>query len=187
MRQQSSFSKRNLIVFALVFSLIGSYLIYRSFAAPNPNLPGDLNNDNVVSVVDLSILLSNFGTMSAAADINSSGAVNITDLSVLLSNYNRRSSPPVSAKTALVSVTGGGFVPSTISIARGDQIVWTNTDSSAHQVAADPHPAHGSITDFDSSVSLQPGDSLGFFFEQVGTFYLHDEFNTTHRLTVIVK
>lgn len=49
--------------------------------------PGDLNADNQVNVVDLSILLSNFNTTNAVADINKDGSVNVFDLSILLSNF----------------------------------------------------------------------------------------------------
>jgi hypothetical protein len=47
----------------------------------------DLNSDNAVNVLDLSILLSNYGTNNAVADINKDGVVNILDLSTLLSDY----------------------------------------------------------------------------------------------------
>jgi hypothetical protein len=49
--------------------------------------PGDLNNDNQVNILDLSILLSNYATSNSIADINKDGTVNILDLSILLSNY----------------------------------------------------------------------------------------------------
>jgi hypothetical protein len=49
--------------------------------------PGDLNNDGAVNILDLSILLSNYGTTNAVADINHDSTVNIFDLSILLSNY----------------------------------------------------------------------------------------------------
>ncbi|MEX1059037.1 MAG: dockerin type I domain-containing protein [Candidatus Saccharimonadales bacterium] len=190
-RRTSRLSGWQLTIFALLFAIIGGYAIYRSFAAPNPNLPGDLNNDSVVNVVDLSILLSKFGTTNLAFDINGSGSINITDLSILLTNYNRRlNSAPTAIKTGAVSITSSGFVPATISIKAGDQVAWTNNDSVAHQVAADPHPAHDSITDFDSSIALQPGDSLSFFFETTGSFKLHDESNPSdsrYRLTIVVE
>lgn len=48
---------------------------------------GDLNNDGVINVLDLSILLSNYNTTNSVADINKDGTVNILDLSILLSNY----------------------------------------------------------------------------------------------------
>ncbi|HEX5395375.1 MAG TPA: dockerin type I domain-containing protein [Candidatus Saccharimonadales bacterium] len=84
----SRFSHSQLIVFALFFALVGGFLLYKSFAL-NPNLPGDVNNDNTVNITDLSILLSNYNTNYPAADFNSDGTVSILDLSVLLSNYGR--------------------------------------------------------------------------------------------------
>ena len=83
--KRNHFSRPQLLIFIIAFSLIG-YLIFKSFAA-NPNLPGDLNSDNTVNVTDLSILLSNYGTSNTAADINSDGTVNILDMSILLSHY----------------------------------------------------------------------------------------------------
>ena len=86
-------SRSQLIIFALVFAAVGGVLLYKSFAA-NPNLPGDVNNDNVVNVTDLSILLSNYNQAYAPADFNSDGTVSILDLSILLSNYGKTYTPP---------------------------------------------------------------------------------------------
>jgi hypothetical protein len=91
--KRNNFSRPQLMVFALVFGLVG-FLIFKSFAAPNPSLPGDLNNDNTVNVTDLSVLLSNYGTSNSAADINTDGTVNILDMSILLSHYGQSYSPP---------------------------------------------------------------------------------------------
>lgn len=48
---------------------------------------GDLNSDNQVGILDLSILLSNWNTTNAIADINKDGNVTILDLSIMLSNW----------------------------------------------------------------------------------------------------
>jgi hypothetical protein len=106
--RSSRFSHLQLAIFIIAFSLIG-YLIFRSFAAPNPSLPGDLNSDNTVNVTDLSILLSDYGTSNTAADINGDGTVNILDLSALLSHYGQSYvSIDLGAKlpAAMVSSTG---------------------------------------------------------------------------------
>jgi hypothetical protein len=87
--KKSSFSKPQLLVFVLVFAAIGSYILVRSFAASNPNLAGDLNSDNTVNAIDLSMLLSNYGTTNSAGDANSDGAVNAIDLSIVLSHYGQ--------------------------------------------------------------------------------------------------
>jgi hypothetical protein len=57
----------------------------------NP-VPGDVNGDGHVGIVDLSLILSNFGKTTAQAsnpncDQNSDGKVTIIDLSVVLSKY----------------------------------------------------------------------------------------------------
>lgn len=49
---------------------------------------GDLNNDGLVNIFDLSILLARWRTADAVADINGDGEVNIFDLSILLSNWD---------------------------------------------------------------------------------------------------
>jgi hypothetical protein len=102
-KRSSSISRLHLLVVALVFAAIGAYILYVSFAAPNPSLPGDLNNDNTVNITDLSVLLSNYGSTNAAADINGDGTVSILDLSILLSNYGK-------------SVTTGDTTPPTVSL-----------------------------------------------------------------------
>ncbi len=48
---------------------------------------GDLNNDGHVSITDLSILLTHWGTTNAACDLNLSGTVELGDLSMLLSHW----------------------------------------------------------------------------------------------------
>jgi hypothetical protein len=48
---------------------------------------GDLNNDNLVGILDLSILLGKWGTADAVADINDDNSVGILDLSLLLAQW----------------------------------------------------------------------------------------------------
>ena len=100
--KRRKFSLPELLVFVLVFGLVG-YILIRVFAASNPNLQGDLNNDNRVDVTDMSILLSNYGTTNAAADVNGDGAVNVLDMSILLSNYGKTYTPAANFTTSLTS------------------------------------------------------------------------------------
>lgn len=109
LKQARQFSKPQLIIFMVAFSLIG-YLIFRSFAL-NPNLPGDLNDDNTVNIQDLSMLLSSYGTSNAAADINGDGTVNILDMSALLSHYGQSvTGVKPSIPTGLAAVPADGSV-----------------------------------------------------------------------------
>ncbi len=76
-------------VLLLLFAVVGVFILSRSLAAPNPNLPGDLNGDNQVTITDLSQLLARYGTTNSDADINRDGQVNVTDLSLLLANWGK--------------------------------------------------------------------------------------------------
>lgn len=81
---------RAVAVIALV-AILGSYVISNSRAAA---LVGDLNNDGIVNVLDLSILLSGWGTANTTADLNTDGTVNVFDLSILLSHWGQTGPTP---------------------------------------------------------------------------------------------
>ena len=54
----------------------------------SPAKRGDLNNDGRVNVLDLSVMLSNWGrTGTNIADLNNDQRVNVLDLSIMLSNW----------------------------------------------------------------------------------------------------
>jgi hypothetical protein len=59
-------------------------------ATPTPTPSGkvgDINGDGTVGILDLSIMLSHWGTSDVPSDINHDGTVNILDLSMLLSHW----------------------------------------------------------------------------------------------------
>lgn len=115
--KRNQFSASQLILFAVVFGLIG-YLIFKSFAI-NPNLPGDLNDDNIVNVTDLSIMLSNYGTTNATADINGDGQVSILDLSILLSHYGQ----------TYTSTNFGSSLPAPLAKSTGSVVIGSPTQN----------------------------------------------------------
>lgn len=63
---------------------------YSNAVTASPAAPGntsDINADGTIDIVDLSILLSNWGPTGSTSDINSDGKVDIIDLSILLSAW----------------------------------------------------------------------------------------------------
>jgi hypothetical protein len=50
---------------------------------------GNINCNGKVDILDLSILLSTFGSANTSSDLNNNGKVDIGDLSILLSNFGR--------------------------------------------------------------------------------------------------
>lgn len=50
---------------------------------------GDINGDGKINVLDLSVMLSKFGTSHSGADLNGDGKISILDLSILLSRWGK--------------------------------------------------------------------------------------------------
>lgn len=55
-----------------------------------PLLAGDLNGDNLVNILDLAFVASNFQTSELQADVNGDGVVNIFDLVAVAGNYQQQ-------------------------------------------------------------------------------------------------
>jgi hypothetical protein len=72
---------------------------------------GDLDNNGKVDIIDLSTLLSNYGTTNTLADANGNGTVDIIDLSIVLSNYGKTiaaTAPTVSLSSPVNNSTISG-------------------------------------------------------------------------------
>jgi len=89
---------------------------------------------------------------------------------------------PAAIPPAAVSISGMGFSPATISVKKGQAVVWVNTDSKPHQIAS-----LGSIH-FSSVNALNPNDSYSFVFDTPGSYTYHDALAPTGAIgTVVVK
>ncbi len=56
--------------------------------SPTPvNLVGDINGDNIINILDYTLLANSFGTNSSASDLNHDGIVNILDFTILANNF----------------------------------------------------------------------------------------------------
>ena len=94
---------------------------------PAPTLVGDINNDGLVNVVDLSLLLAKWGTNTTADDLNHDGTVNVIDLSLLLSHWH----PTASAAPTPTPTPGTISAYSTIEAERYSAQLGTNTGAVA--------------------------------------------------------
>lgn len=85
-----------------------------------------------------------------------------------------------SAKTWTVEIAGMRFEPDTLTVDRGDTIVWTNDDPVAHTVTS--VAAKG----FDSR-TIDPGGSWTYRAAARGRYPYACAFHPTMRATVVVK
>lgn len=83
--------------------------------------------------------------------------------------------------------TNDGYVPSEVTIKKGDIVLWTNESDEFHWPASDLHPTHGIYPEFDPLKPIAPGDEWKFRFDEVGEWKFHDHIraNKTGTVTVI--
>ena len=61
-----------------------------------PQLAGDVNEDGVVNIIDLTLVASNFGKQGQnAADVNADGVVNIIDLTLVAAAFGNTAAAPI--------------------------------------------------------------------------------------------
>jgi plastocyanin len=80
---------------------------------------------------------------------------------------------PTLAQGGAVSIVGTSFQPATITVAVGDTVTWTTTQSigQQHSVTSGKPGAADAGKEFDSGIGLENnGDSFPFTFQKAGTY-----------------
>ena len=100
---------------------------------------------------------------------------------------------PITEETTIVpteiTVTydANGFSPNTVTIKKGETVIFQNKTGKSASVASGAHPTHLIYPEFDQYKTEQRGqDEFRFVFEKVGTWKYHDHLNATMTGTVIV-
>jgi plastocyanin len=145
-----------LIVFVLVIIVaIAGYLIFK-----NPNMTNPSGN-----------------TVTGSNPNNNTPATTTPTSSGGNSNGNTMVTTPV---TDHVKIQNFAFSPSTITVHKGDIIIWTNMDSTTHTVTSDS----GSEL---ASGNIPSGQSFSHTFNTAGTFNYHCAIHTGMKGTVVVQ
>ena len=117
---------------------------------------------------------------------------------------NAQANPPVQASSTAqeakplintIEITSTGFVPSTLTINKGEPVNFINKDLNTHWPASDPHPLHNGYPEqggcigskFDACKPLANGEVWTFTFDIVGTWHYHDHLHPYLKGTIIVK
>ena len=99
--KKNKFSLTMLVVFALAFASVGSYQVWRSFAAEDDatsvdrhrenelRSKADFNQDGQVNGSDASFLLKSVGTQPSKADLDGNGQVDLIDINLFMDVYRK--------------------------------------------------------------------------------------------------
>ena len=102
-------------------------------------LTGDINNDGAVGQADLTALLADWGTSTAAADLNGNGKVDVYDLSLLLSNWGKTDTKPA--------------IPTGLTATAGDSQVTLNWSANPSSDSVDVYQVYENDQNYNLSVS----------------------------------
>jgi len=107
----------------------------------------------------------------------------------------------VAPQTYTVRITAGGFEPGTLTVRRGDTVIFRNNTSSPVWPASAVHPVHmaypgsgiekcgtteaGNI--FDACGGLEQSDTFSFQFGENGTWRYHNHLNPSMTGTIVVE
>lgn len=83
-------------------------------------------------------------------------------------------SSSVTVAPAAVSITKTGFVPATISVKAGQAVIWTNTDTAPHSIAAGSPVGGTGLANLGSGQGLSQNDTYSYIFDKAGTYAYHD-------------
>lgn len=64
-----------------------------------------------------------------------------------------------SPAATVITITGSGVSPKSVTVARGSQVQFVNSDSRSHQMNSDPHPEHTDCPELNAVGFLNPGQS----------------------------
>jgi plastocyanin len=84
---------------------------------------------------------------------------------------------------ATVTMTSAGVNPGAVTVAIGQSVTFVNNDSRAHEIASDPHPAHGSCPSIEAGLgTIQPGQTKSTQgFANAGRCTYHDHQDDSNR------
>lgn len=96
-------------------------------------------------------------------------------------------SPDETRQTRIYTVTydNGVFSPTNLRIHAGDTVRFKNESVFAIHIASDPGPQH--LAGFDSVGDIPQGSYFSYTFSAPGIFGYHDEHDSSHTGTIIVR
>lgn len=98
-----------------------------------------------------------------------------------------QSAPAKEKMSATIDYTDRGFVPSSVAVAAGGSVTWTNNSSGTMWVASAPHPAHTNYPGFDELKPVEKGGKYTFIFTKVGMWEFHNHTKASDYGAVNVK
>ena len=175
-----------IIVLAIVVLGTGAYLGFKNMQKNNtttvPSVPSTSQTttpsvSNQQNVSDTKTTTPAPATTSAPVT-NEDKGIPVAPAPKTVTNPAPAPAPtPIAPKTYTVNIASFSFSPATITINKGDTIVWKNNDSVSHQIAGNG---------FGSSI-ITNGQSYSFKFDNAGTYDYYCSIHPSMKGKITVK
>ena len=147
---------------------------------------GNLQDNNGVALAIPGLWALNFGNGRGAGDANTlyftagiPGSGNLEDHGLFGSIQVADAAPAAQPQASPATINNFAFMPSTITIAAGTQVQWTNQDGTAHTVTADDNRFHSDILDQTQTFSQT--------FSATGTYPYHCSIHPFMKGKIVVQ
>jgi len=88
---------------------------------------------------------------------------------------------PTPNPATTITITSTGTSPKDLTVARGSQVTFVNSDTRTHQMNSDPHPSHVDCPELNSVGFLNPGENRSSGnLNTARTCGYHDHINETN-------
>jgi plastocyanin len=67
--------------------------------------------------------------------------------------------PGGSTGGATITITSSGVSPQNVTIVRGAQVTFVNSNTRSHEIRSDPHPTHTDCPEINQVAVIQPGNN----------------------------
>lgn len=84
---------------------------------------------------------------------------------------------PNNESFSIVTITERGIAPPTVTVKRGDSIIWSNQDAVPHKLLITSLNPPPELEGFGSDEAIAQGETYSFTFDTPGTFTYHDPTN----------
>ncbi|QQS22644.1 cupredoxin domain-containing protein [bacterium] len=82
---------------------------------------------------------------------------------------------------------GTSFSPASLTVKKGDIVIFKNDSDGKFRPASDDHPNHTIYPEFDADTGINAGGKYEFKFAKVGTWGFHDHINPSAKGTIKVQ
>ncbi len=166
------------ILAVLVVALIGLY-IYGKNQAQAPTVETHNENQNTASLLTApENINSNPSANNASTQANAETENNQNSNSNSQGQYSDESD--IQGNDAAVQeiiYDGSKFSPSSMTVKKGDIVIFKNNSDGGFWPASGPHPSHTNYPEFDAKSSVGAGKTFQFKFNKVGNWPFHDHLN----------